>query len=143
MDATEYIVENLRHPDAENQRRTLAGIAGRTCEGCGACCGRILPMTIRERARLLDYARRHGVEPHADASNMCSMLDPETRRCRAYPARPHVCRAWERPDAAELVGTRPGQPCGMRADMARAFWAHAEEYRNTDTWELFGLGDGA
>lgn len=77
MDAAEYIVENLRHPSAENQRRTLAGIAGRTCEGCGACCGRILPMTIRERARLLDYARRHGVEPHADASNMCSMLDPE------------------------------------------------------------------
>lgn len=141
MDAKEYIVANMLFPDMENQRRTIEGITKGTCEGCGGCCGRVLPMTSRERARLLDYVHRHGVKPTSGAGNMCSLLDAETRRCRAYPARPFICRAWDRPGTERLVGTKPGQPCGMRADKAPAFWAHAGEYRGTDTWELFGIED--
>ena len=123
----------------ENGLRTIHGLRDGECEGCGGCCGRILPMTDRERARLVDYARSHHVTPHADAAQMCALLEPGTRRCMAYQARPLVCRVWDSPAHGEVVGTRPGQPCGMRRDRARMFWAHALEYRQTDTWELFGL----
>lgn len=139
MDALEFMAKVGADADPENGLRILAGLAKRTCEGCGGCCGRFIPMTDRERARLLEYVRRHRVKPAANKRDMCALLDEGTCRCRAYPARPLVCRAWARPDEAELVGTRPGQPCGMRADMARPFWAHLGEYNHTDTWELFGI----
>lgn len=139
MDAWEYARLADEKPDAENGAHVVEALASGICEGCGGCCGRILPMTDRERARLVDYSRSHHVTPHADASQMCALLEPGTRRCMAYQARPLVCRVWDSPAHGEVVGTRPGQPCGMRRDRVRMFWAHALEYRQTDTWELFGL----
>jgi len=139
MDGLRFMERVDREADPENARRILRGLASRSCEGCGGCCGRVIPMTARERARLIEYARRHGVKATANDGLMCALLDMDTRRCRAYAARPLVCRAWDRPDAARLVGTRPGQPCGMRADMAPTFLGRLGEYQSTDTWELFGL----
>ena len=51
-----------------------------------------------------------------------------------------VCKAWSSPLQAEVVGTRPGQPCGLRADMAGTFLRLGmREMGSTDTWELFGV----
>ena len=123
----------------ENALRTREGMSG-GCEGCGACCGRVLPMSGRERATLVEYVRRHGVRPVATPEQMCALLDPATRRCMAYAARSFVCRAWSSPLQAEVVGTRPGQPCGLRADMAGTFLRLGmREMGSTDTWELFGV----
>lgn len=139
MDALEYRWNQLKHPDPENGLRVAAGIMSGSCEGCGGCCGRVIPMTDRERARLIEYARSHRVRPHADAHQMCAMLDPETRRCMAYQARPLVCRLWESPTHCAVLGAKPGQPCGLRADRSRLFLACASESRQTDTWELFNI----
>lgn len=124
--------------DSEYCMRILGAIDRGDCEGCGGCCGRVLPMTAPERARLVEYVGRHKVAPVSAKDGMCALLD-QRGRCLAYPARPFVCRAWCSPSQADVVGTRPGQPCGMRASMATRFWSRMGEYESTDTWELFGI----
>lgn len=138
--------EEPKDPIGRQYLRLREALRRRDCEGCGGCCGRIIPMTKRERARLVEYARRHRldarrheVRPGARSPMDCALLDPDTHRCRAYAARPLICRAWARPGETELLGTTDTQPCGMRADMARPFWARLEEYQRTDTWELLGI----
>lgn len=133
-------------PKVRQYLRIRDAMTSGDCEGCGGCCGRIIPMTKRERARLVEYARthrldarRHEARPGAGRPMDCALLDPDTNRCRAYAARPLVCRAWARPGEGELVGTTDTQPCGMRADMVRTFCAHLDEYQSTDTWELLGI----
>lgn len=128
--------------DQDCCERIHRAIVTTSCEGCGGCCGRVLPMTGPERARLAEYVRRHGVEPSGELEDMCALLDPSTRRCRAYPARPYVCRAWCSPSQDDVVGTRPGQPCGLRASLAGRFWSRIDDYEATDTWELFGIDWG-
>lgn len=111
-----------------------------SCDGCGNCCGRCLVVDAEDVRRIERYASRHHVEPIANnvggpsgREQMCSWLDPKTRRCRIYPARPKVCRCWGSPHDGRLLGTRLGQPCGLRADMLDVWQRHGE-LGDYDTW---------
>ena len=111
-----------------------------SCEGCGNCCGRWLKTDAEDNLRIERYASRHHVEPianniggHSGREQMCGWLDPDTRQCRIYPARPKVCRCWGSPHDGELLGTRLGQPCGLRADMLDV-WHRAGQLGDYDTW---------
>lgn len=112
----------------------------KSCDGCGNCCGRCLVVDAEDVRRIERYASRHHVEPIANnvggpsgREQMCAWLDPKTRRCRIYPARPKVCRCWGSPHDGRLLGTRPGQPCGLRADMLDVWQRHGE-LGDYDTW---------
>jgi len=112
----------------------------RSCDGCGNCCGRVLTVDAEDVRRVERYATRHHVLPlagniggHSGREQMCGWLDPDTRRCRIYPARPKVCRCWGSPHDGELLGTKPGQPCGLRADMLDV-WKRMGETGAYDTW---------
>lgn len=111
-----------------------------SCDGCGNCCGRCLVVDAEDVRRIERYASRHHVEPiannvggHSGREQICAWLDPKTRRCRIYPARPKVCRCWGSPHDGRLLGTRPGQPCGLRADMLDVWQRHGE-LGDYDTW---------
>lgn len=112
----------------------------KSCDGCGNCCGRCLVVDAEDVRRIERYASRRHVEPIANnvggpsgREQMCAWLDPTTRRCRIYPARPKVCRCWGSPHDGRLLGTRPGQPCGLRADMLDVWQRHGE-LGDYDTW---------
>jgi len=111
-----------------------------SCEGCGNCCGRNLSVDAEDVRRIERYANRHHIEPitnniggHTGREQMCGWLDTKTRLCRIYSARPKVCRCWGSPHNGHLLGTRLGQPCGLRADMLDVWHRHGilGEY---DTW---------
>lgn len=59
------------------------------------------------------------------ANGDCTFLDPQTRRCRVYPARPRQCRTWPfwnsnlvSPEAwADAAKTCPGIGCGDVFDL--------------------------
>ena len=74
-------------------------------QGCAFCCilsgGEGGVITAFEAARLHEAAaplqgQPDGRDWHADA---CPALDPETRSCRAYDARPMICRSFVSMDA--------------------------------------------
>ena len=111
-----------------------------SCEGCGHCCGRCLQVDAENVRRIQRYANRHHIEPIADNiggysghEQMCAWLDPDTKRCRIYPARPKICRCWGSPHDGYLLGTRLGQPCGLRADMLDV-WRRHGKLGDYDTW---------
>ena len=82
------------------------------CTQCGDCCTgapgyvwvnkaeiQALAEAIgaeSEAAFRADYVRkvgiRHSLKEHDNGD--CFLLDPETRKCRAYQARPRQCRTW-------------------------------------------------
>ena len=110
------------------------------CKGCGNCCGRVLVTDQEDNRRIERYANKHHIEPtvgnvggHSGREQMCAWLDTETRMCRIYPARPKVCRCWGSPHDGELLGTRIGQPCGLRADMLDV-WNRHGVLGSYDTW---------
>lgn len=110
------------------------------CEGCGHCCGRMLVTDIADNRRIERYASRHHLEPTdnnlaADGiSQMCGWLDTKTNKCRIYAARPRICRCWGSPHYGRLIGTNPGQPCGLRADMLDVWQRHGQ-LGDYDTWK--------
>lgn len=72
------------------------------CMGCGECCGRFLPLTVLDIARLKSYVERNGIEVSREAwidgdgltlNFNCPFLD-EDRECMVYEARPEMCRAY-------------------------------------------------
>jgi Fe-S-cluster containining protein len=84
--------------------------------GCAFCC--ILPgedggtITAHEAERLHAALAPRAGEPdgrdwHASA---CPALDPETRMCRAYEARPLLCRSYHSTDAAACEANAAGAP---------------------------------
>ena len=112
-----------------------------SCKGCGQCCGRVIPTDAEDNLRIERYATRHHVSPtYGNVSDsrgliqMCGWLDSETNTCRIYPARPKVCRCWGSPHDGELIGTKPGQPCGLRMDMLDV-WGKLGRLGSYDTWE--------
>ena len=112
----------------------------KSCEGCGDCCGRNLLVDAEDVRRIERYVNRHHIEPttnniggHTGREQMCGWLDTKTRLCRIYPARPKVCRCWGSPHDGHLLGTRLGQPCGLRADMLDVWHRHGE-LGQYDTW---------
>ena len=112
----------------------------RSCDGCGNCCGRVIPADAEDVRRIERYANRQHVAPiannvggHSGREQMCAWLDPKTRRCRIYSARPKICRCWGSPHDGKLLGTKPGQPCGMRSDMLDVWQRHGE-LGDYDTW---------
>lgn len=112
-----------------------------SCMGCGGCCGRVLPIDMEDKRRIERYATRHHLEPMAGNANdtdiatqSCGWLDPDSKLCRIYPARPKVCRCWGSPHDGELIGTKPGQPCGLRMDMLDV-WGRLGRLGFYDTWE--------
>lgn len=80
------------------------------CKGhCHHSCGPI-KMSARERQRLAqaghkvsDYqtmlAKAQADPAHAAEHLTCNLLDPDTRKCRAYELRPMICRVWGSSDA--------------------------------------------
>lgn len=67
------------------------------CRGCGECCGRFLPMSRVDVARLVTYVRAHGVVPRPERDGAVDLTCPllgEGRECMAYEARPDICRAY-------------------------------------------------
>ena len=111
----------------------------RSCEGCGHCCGRVIPTDEVDNVRVMRYATRHRLEPtdhnvDADGAQMCGWLDMSTGKCRIYQARPKICRCWGSPHDGPLVGTRPGQPCGLRTDMLDVWQQHGP-LGDYDTWK--------
>lgn len=112
------------------------------CKGCGHCCGRVLVTTAADNRRVVRYANRHHLEPVdgnlAGVTGMeqaCGWLDPKTRECRIYPARPLICRCWGNPHDGPLFDTKPGQPCGLRLDMADLMVRVRDQLGYYDTWK--------
>ncbi|HJF65683.1 MAG TPA: YkgJ family cysteine cluster protein [Slackia equolifaciens] len=73
-----------------------------SCDGCGECCGRMLPITVEDVARLKAYVRRMGIDPAPESwteggelfvNLNCPFLGAD-RRCMVYDARPAICRAY-------------------------------------------------
>ena len=73
-----------------------------SCDGCGECCGRFLPMTDKDAARLKAYVSWNGIEPMPEAweeggelfvNLNCPFLGHD-KRCMVYEARPAICRAY-------------------------------------------------
>lgn len=109
-----------------------------TCTQCGACCGGVpgtisfteeelaamsekLGMTVRafvEEYVWTKYYNRPSLKERDDLD--CILLDPETRRCRVYDARPAQCRTfpfWKdvlrsRREWDEYAERCPGMNCG-------------------------------
>ena len=87
--------------------------AGLACAaGCAWCCvlpgadgGTITGSEARALHGALDAPSAGGRHPMA-----CPALDPETRTCRAYDARPMICRTYVSPDAAACARVADGQP---------------------------------
>ncbi len=69
-----------------------------SCEGCGQCCSRFIPMSAFDMVRLSAYVIKHGIRPHKRMDRSidltCPYLTTSTNRCSVYPARPEVCRAY-------------------------------------------------
>lgn len=72
------------------------------CRGCGECCGRFLPLTPLDVARLKSYVERNGIEAAREAwidgdgltlNFNCPFLG-EDKECMVYEARPEVCREY-------------------------------------------------
>ena len=141
MGPQEFRERVFANPDPANGLRTLMGISSGNCEGCGGCCGRVLPMSAHEERRLVKYVNIHRVSPSSDSRDMCALLDPDTRMCMAYEARPFVCRVWDSPAHCSVITTGPECPCGCREDMGQMFLKAFRVMRPVDTWELFGLSD--
>lgn len=111
-----------------------------SCYKCGNCCGRNLPADLEDVRRIERYANRHHLEPtmgnlggRSGRDQMCAWLDTDTKMCRIYPARPKVCRCWGSPHDGALIGTKPGQPCGLRVDMLDV-WKRLGTIGMYDTW---------
>jgi hypothetical protein len=137
MSVMEAMADAMRpEARAECDRRTRRGLK-KGCMGCGACCGRVLPMTRKEANDLKAYVEERGIQPSPNAYAYCCLLDVDAGLCMAYEARPFVCRAWD--SKGPLVGTKPGQPCGMRAELKERAAMHMAVSGAVDTWELFGL----
>ncbi|KIT18023.1 YkgJ family cysteine cluster protein [Jannaschia aquimarina] len=73
--------------------------------GCAFCCiltGADGGTITAHEARALHEALADRSGPDGDAwhPKACPALDPETRTCRAYEARPMICRSYVSPDAS-------------------------------------------
>ena len=91
--------------------------AGAACAaGCAFCC--ILPgedggtITRHEALRLHAALAPLAGQPDGRAwhKDACPALDPATRVCRAYEARPQICRAFHSTDAAACEANARGEP---------------------------------
>ncbi len=85
-------------------------------EGCAFCC--ILlgsdggTITGVEAARLHEALVPFAGQPDGREwlPSACAALDPDTRLCRAYDARPAICRSYISPDAALCESIAAGEP---------------------------------
>ena len=73
-----------------------------SCDGCGECCGRFLPLTEGDIARLESYVRKKRIKPtprsfesggETFVSFNCSFLGYD-KMCMVYEARPAICRVY-------------------------------------------------
>lgn len=89
------------------------------CRGCGGCCGRYVPVSAFDLARLEGYLRGHEVTPNY-SDGMCPFLSAD-RTCMVYEARPQICRVYrcDRHASGELFA-RSGEipPSARVTDMA-------------------------
>ena len=96
------------------QRVTDLHTARGSHEGCGECCGRFLPVTLRA------YVADHGIRlrPEAGRIDLTCPLLTEDRMCAAYPVRPAICRVYDCAEHARgVVRVPPGAPSMRVRDM--------------------------
>jgi hypothetical protein len=108
----------IAHVEAEQAKARGQDPAKRAAcaAGCAFCC--ILPgedggtITAHEAERLhAALAPRAGQPDGRDwHPNACPALDPETRMCRAYEARPLLCRSYHSADATACEANAAGAP---------------------------------
>lgn len=102
--------------ELEAQAAGPAMAAAACTEGCAFCCilaGDEGAVILEAEARKLHAAlaplasRPDGRQWHPRA---CPALDPDTRTCRAYAARPMICRSYISPDAEACRQVAEGVP---------------------------------
>ena len=68
-----------------------------SCDGCGQCCSRFIPMSAFDMVRLSAYVIKHGIRPHKHMDRSidltCPYLTTSTQRCSVYPARSEIAGA--------------------------------------------------
>ena len=114
-----------------------------TCTQCGDCCTGSPGVVWVDDGEIEAIARETGqtvgevrlfhtrvvgsrVSLREFANGDCTFLDPRTRKCRVYGARPRQCRSWpfwrsnlETPEAWEAVkAVCPGAGCGAFVSLA-------------------------
>ncbi|MGR3466906.1 MAG: YkgJ family cysteine cluster protein [Shimia sp.] len=114
--------------------QTRGAPQGLACaEGCAFCCiltgedgGTITGAEAKAlHTALSEVEGPDGRDWHPMA---CPALDPETRRCRAYAARPMICRSYVSPDADACEKIAAGEPVpgpGVIAAYSDYLTAHA------------------
>ena len=92
------------------------------CSCCGSCCTSQLPLTKKEISRLKEYILENKIEPSYlstfDKHNLygfCPLLDPVTKKCKAYEARPFVCRDFKCDKSKDTI-KRKREMYARRAD---------------------------
>ena len=131
--------EEQTQPDdvASSEQPWYAGGLRFRCTQCGNCCtgqpgfvwvddqelqqiADYLGCSIGEVRLLHTRLARGRVSLVEFGNGDCTFFDPQTRRCRIYPARPHQCRTWPfwrsnlaTPQAwAHTQSICPGSTCG-------------------------------
>lgn len=80
-------------------------IEGR-CSQCGECCADFLPLTFKEVQILKKYIEENNVEltdwdfinpvtQKHETHLLCPLLDKDTKLCKAYTARPNICKTFK------------------------------------------------
>ncbi|MXQ08525.1 hypothetical protein GQ651_11770 [Alphaproteobacteria bacterium GH1-50] len=112
--AARQIAEEVAHTQLSSNSGIAANAACRA--GCAFCCilkGEDGGTIGADEARRLHKAllpligQPDGRQWH---ENACPALDPETRMCRAYDARPMICRSYMSVDVAACERIAEGQP---------------------------------
>lgn len=130
--------------DAHNTNGPWYGAGLRfTCTQCGDCCTGAPGVVWVDDEEIEAIARRTGltvgevrlfhtrlvggrVSLREFANGDCTFLDPQTRKCRVYDARPRQCRSWpfwksnlDSPEAwAAVEAVCPGAGCGAFVSLA-------------------------
>lgn len=73
------------------------------CTSCGNCCSNLLPLSVKECKRILDYVQRRHIQecincPPTSAPVLdmtCPFRDSLNKVCTIYEIRPAICRDFQ------------------------------------------------
>lgn len=111
---------------------------GGKCSGCGECCADILPVSLKDIARIKAYVKTHGLKEHRHMAAYTAQFDPKAvdltcpfrnetaRRCDIYEVRPEICRLF--------ICSKELQQAHIERDRLHAMSERIISFR----WEFFG-----